>query len=98
MHINDYSELVFDSDEEKQARDIFRSVVQGSNFLTPYIFRYEKINETSALEYTHSNEGAETLYGITVVLDGVKSDELSKCFNAPRHAEAYICELKEEYK
>lgn len=81
------------------ARQIFKSVVSGKNFMTPNIKGYYKINDTSAIELT-TGKGftGNTLYGVTVVLNGEHNNNLSQSFNTEYKAMDYIKTLKSKYK
>ena len=84
--------LPFESEIGKQ----FREVVKGNNFITPIIVGY--VNTIKGLcEITRGHTLLDLeIFGVTVVSNGVKNNELSKCLNSYKDVENYIDELNHE--
>jgi hypothetical protein len=76
----------------------FREVVKGNNFMTPKLLGY--INTKKGIcEITTGNKFLDVeMFGITVVTNSVKNNDLSKNLNSMKEVEDYIDELNyEEY-
>lgn len=84
--------LPFESEIGKQ----FREVVKGNNFMTPIIVGY--VNTKKGIcEITRGNKFLDLeMFGITVITNNVKNNELSKCLNSYKDVENYIDELNYE--
>ena len=84
--------LPFESEIGKQ----FREVVKGNNFMTPKLLGY--INTKKGIcEITTGNKFLDLeMFGITVITNNVKNNELSKCLNSYKDVENYIDELNYE--
>lgn len=76
----------------------FREVVKGNNFMTPRLLGY--INTKKGIcEITTGNKFLDVeMFGVTVVTNNVKNNDLSKNLNSLKEVEEYIDELNyEEY-
>lgn len=83
---------------------MFCQAVQGGNFMTPIFLGYVEVpngvaeitserdihNSTSV---THNHFFGSRMYGVTVVIDGKRSKEKSKCFYSYAEVVNYIDEL-----
>jgi len=76
------------------ARQEFQSVLKGKNFMTPDILGYYKIKYGSVELSTGKGFSGGTMYGVTVVKEGIHNHELSKCVHSKNEAIEYIKTLK----
>lgn len=74
------------------AADIFRRAVKNPNFMTPELIGHYDI-KNGAAELTTGRFMSLVMYGVTVVQDGKKADDLSQCFDNLEDAKEYIGEL-----
>jgi len=72
--------------------NIFRQYVKGNNFMTPYLVGYYAITNGEA-EVTKGDFLGNTIYGVTVVQNNHKDDDLSKCCHSMDEVLEYIGEL-----
>lgn len=80
---------------KKTAKEIFTSVVKGTNFMTPKVLRYYKILDGACELSIGDGIGLRTKrYGVTVVKNGEHNHELSKPFASEEAAMRYIAKLK----
>lgn len=71
----------------------FRSIVKGSNFVTPFVKGYTKI-KNYIVEITTGNKFIDlTPFGITVVIDELRNNKLSTCVYSMEEVEEYINNL-----
>lgn len=73
---------------------LFHKYVKGKNIMTPYVVEY--ITIPNGVVELSKGKGifSGTLYGVTVVKDERKADELCDCFYDYKDAMAYIETLK----
>ena len=64
----------------RTANEIFRSVVKGTNFMTPNIISHHKIKGGAVELSSGKGFSGSTMYGVTVVKDNKHNTDLSKCF------------------
>lgn len=88
-------------ESRKSAQSIFTDVVKGTNFMTNELVGYYYIpNGAAELTTSSTRFMGNAMYGVTVVKDGRKADDLSKCFSdtdrntAKQEALNYINSLK----
>lgn len=72
----------------------FRKVVKGKNFITPYVIDYYEIKNGVCELSKGRGFFSDYLYGVTVVQNGIKNDEISTCFQEEEEAKNYINSLK----
>ncbi len=70
-----------------KAREIFKSVVKGRNFMTPNVLGYYKIKNGAVELSTGKGFTDNMLYGVTVVKDNEHNHELSQVFYSELKAE-----------
>lgn len=68
----------------------FRSLVKGLNFMTPDLLGYIRYKNGVAEITTGASFLGIEMYGVTIIYNGEKSDEKSKCFNSLEECEKYI--------
>lgn len=77
---------------------LFRSAVSGYNFFTPIFLGYTEIKggvaEISKGKQPFASRTDE-MYGVTVVVDGKKSLELSTCFDTYAEVVKYVDKLNQ---
>ena len=76
-----------------KAREEFRKVLKGSNFMTPNLIDFYFING-GAVELSSGKFLDTNIVGVTVVKDNKIDNELSKTFSSQEEAEEYIETLK----
>lgn len=81
----------FESEIGKQ----FRSVVKGTNLMTPGITGYVWLKDGIA-EISYGKFMSSELWGVTIIINDIKRDELSKSFNSVVDVEKYIKKLNRE--
>ena len=80
---------------ETTAREIFRKVVRGNNFITPDIIGYFLISDGAAeLSKGRGILTPDPLYGVTVVQNGAHDYDKSTVFYSEKDARDYIKSLK----
>lgn len=77
-----------------KAREIFKNVVKGKNFMTPDILGYYKIKNGAAELSKGEGITGSTMYGVTVVKDNEHNHKLSQSFYSEWKAMEYIKSLK----
>lgn len=77
----------------------FRKIVKGNNFITPELYGYVKIiggvAEISKSNVTTTSKFLPT-YGVTIIKNNKKDNDLSKSFLTIEEVEDYINELNYE--
>lgn len=74
---------------KRSSGNVFRKLVGKPNFMTPDLIGYYKIKNGEA-ELTKGSFMSNVLYGVTVVQDNRKNDDLSKCCHSMDEALEYI--------
>lgn len=77
-----------------KAREIFKSVVKGKNFMTPNVLGYYKVKNGAAELSIGKGFTNNMMYGVTVVKDNEHNHELSQVFYSELKAREYIKSLK----
>ncbi len=72
--------------------ELFRSIVNGKNFMTPHLLGYYSVTNGEA-ELTEGDFMGDDIYGVTVVLNNVHETELSKKCDSITEALNYISTL-----
>lgn len=72
----------------------FKEAVKGTNFMTPDIIEYIKIDNGVVELSKGKGIFSDTIYGVTVVRYGKKNSNLSNCFTKISDARDYIETLK----
>lgn len=76
------------------AREIFKNIVKGKNFMTPNVIGYYKIKNGAAELSKGEGFTGSMMYGVTVVKDNEHNHELSQAFSSEWKAKEYINNLK----
>jgi hypothetical protein len=76
------------------ARQIFTSVVKGTNFMTPQVIKYLKIKDGAVEISKGAGFSGEMMYGVTVVKKGEHRHNLNNVFYSEKEAIDYIKTLK----
>ena len=71
----------------------FRQVVKGNNFMTPEIYGYVRIKDGIAEISTGPKFLGTEMWGITVVQNGIKNNDLSNCVNSFVEVTQYLTTL-----
>lgn len=77
-----------------KAREIFKNIVKGENFMTPNVLGYYKIKNGSTELSQGEGFTGNTIYGVTVVRDNEHNHDLSQVFYSELEAREYINSLK----
>lgn len=78
---------------QKTNGNLFRQYVKGDNFMTPDLIGYYRIKNGEA-EVTKGSFIGNTIYGVTVVQNNRKDDDLSKCCHSMDEVMEYITSLQ----
>lgn len=77
-----------------KAKEIFKKVVKGKNFMTPNVLGYYKIKNGAAELAKGEGITGNIMYGVTVVQDNEHNHNLSQSFLSEWKAREYIKNLK----